>query len=116
MASSSNVRTSTTHKFSVKFNGREEHFKLRIGELSSLVSLKNNIQEIFLFKNGEQIEIEHIVYLDSCTDITSDSIVATYKKYWVKLENDMDVQSMFRSVESEKEPHRLYATLKKKIV
>jgi hypothetical protein len=25
----------------------------------------------------------------------------------------MDVQSMFRSVEFEKEPHRLYATLKK---
>ena len=55
-----------------------------------------------------------MAYLDSCTDITSDSIVATYKKYWVKLENDMDVQSMFRSVEFEKEPHRLYATLKKK--
>ena len=113
MVSSSNVRTSTTHNFSVKFNVREEHFKLAIGKLSSLVSLKNNIQEIFLFKNGEQIEIEHMAYLDSCTDITSDSIVATYKKYWVKLENDMDVQSMFRSVESEKEPHRLYATLKK---
>ncbi|KAK2397369.1 hypothetical protein QL285_058948 [Trifolium repens] len=111
MTSSSNVLdnylTSTTSNFSVKFNGREEHFKLAIDKLSSLVSLKNKIQEIFLFKNGEQIEIEHMAYLDSSTDTTSDSLVATYRKYWVKLENDMDVQSMFRSVEFEKEPHHL---------
>jgi hypothetical protein len=46
-------------------------------------------------------------------DLTSDSLEATYKKYWVKLEGDMDVQSMFSSVEFEKEPHRLYATFKK---
>jgi hypothetical protein len=83
----------------VKFKDREEHFKLAIGKLSSLVALKKKIQEIFFFKNGEHIEIEHMVYLDSCTDIMSDSLVATYKKYWVKLENDMGVQSIFRSVE-----------------
>jgi hypothetical protein len=83
----------------VKFKDRGEHFKLAIGKLSSLVALKKKIQEIFFFKNGEHIEIEHMAYLDSCTDIMSDSLVATYKKYWVKLENDMGVQSIFRSVE-----------------
>jgi hypothetical protein len=69
--------TSTTPNFSVKFNEHEEHFKLAIGKLGSLVSLKNKIQEIFRFKNGEQIEIEHMTYLDLCTDITIDSLVAT---------------------------------------
>jgi hypothetical protein len=44
MASSSNARTSTTHNFSVKFKECEEHFKLAIGKLSYLVSLKNKIQ------------------------------------------------------------------------
>jgi hypothetical protein len=64
----------------VKFKGREEHFILAIGKLSTLATLKNKIEEIFL-KNGEHIQIEHMAYLDSCTDITDDSHEATYKKY-----------------------------------
>jgi uncharacterized protein YaaW (UPF0174 family) len=92
----------------VKFQVHEEHFKLVVGKLSSLVALKNKIQEIFFFKNGKRIQIEHMAYLDSCIDIPDDSHETTYKKYWVKLKDDMDVQSLFRSVENENKPHRLY--------
>jgi hypothetical protein len=78
MAFSSNVLdkylTSTTPNFSVKFNGREEHFKLAIGKLSSLVSLKNKIQEIFLFKTGEQIEIKHIAVSKQKQKLEKDNI------------------------------------------
>ncbi|CAJ2671364.1 unnamed protein product [Trifolium pratense] len=109
MASSSN----DCHNFSVKFEGRQEHFKLPISKLSSLAGLKNKIEEMFLLKNNEHIQIQHMAYLNSCTDITSDSIEATTTKYWYKLKGDLEVQLMFSFVENENEPHRLYATLKK---
>jgi hypothetical protein len=46
-----------------------------------------------------------MAYLDLYTDIKDESSKAT-----IKLKDDIDVQSMFRSVENEKEPHRLYVT------
>jgi hypothetical protein len=68
---------------------------------------------MFFLKNGEHIQIEDMTYLDSCTDITDDFHEATYKKYWVKLKDDMNVQSMFRSVKFEKKIISFLRYLKK---
>jgi hypothetical protein len=64
----------------VKFQGYEEHFKLMIGKLRYLVTLKYKIQEMFFFKNSEHIQIEYMAYLNSDIDITDDSHEATCKK------------------------------------
>jgi hypothetical protein len=47
----------------VKFKDCEKHVKLAIGKQSCLVALKNKIEEIFFFKNGKQIEIEHMAFI-----------------------------------------------------
>src|SRR6266487_2640318 len=113
MTSSSNNHLAPTRLFLVQFDDREERFLLEIGKLSSLVALKNKIQDKYFFKKGEHIKIEHLAYLDSCTDITDDADEHTIIKFWYKLLGDAEVHFMFACVTDEKQPHRLFAVLKK---
>ena len=97
MTSSSNNHLAPTRLFSVQFDDREERFLLEIGKLSSLVALKNKIEDKY-FKKGKHIKIDHLTYLDSCTDIMDDFVKPTIIKFWYKLLDDSEVQFMFACV------------------